>query len=79
MHGTEAHAETAYRREAHGIRPWRSINVSPPARSLSCPHLVVGWQASYLRLVAKDVRARVSKDPDASADRFPGIASKILA
>ncbi|CAM9113995.1 unnamed protein product [Laminaria digitata] len=36
-------------------------------------------KASYLRLVAKDVRARVSKDPDASANRFPGIASKILA
>ncbi|CAM9586458.1 unnamed protein product [Scytosiphon promiscuus] len=35
-------------------------------------------KASYLRLVAKDVRARVSKDTDLSADRFPGIASKIL-
>ncbi|CAM9603359.1 unnamed protein product [Ectocarpus sp. 6 AP-2014] len=36
-------------------------------------------KASYLRLVAKDVRARVSKDPDVSADRFPCITSKILS
>ncbi|CAM9646000.1 unnamed protein product [Ectocarpus sp. 13 AM-2016] len=36
-------------------------------------------KASYLRLVAKDVRARLSKDPDVSADRFPCITSKILS
>ncbi|CAM9566931.1 unnamed protein product [Pylaiella littoralis] len=35
-------------------------------------------KASYLGLVAKDVRARVSKDPDVSMDRFPGIVWKIL-
>eukprot|EP00903_Cladosiphon_okamuranus_P019603 g18028.t2 len=35
-------------------------------------------KASYLRLVAKDVRARVCKDPDMSTERFPGISAKIL-
>lgn len=47
-----------------------------------CPRLSVlvrcQRQASYLRLVAKDVRARVCKDPDVSTERFPGISTKIL-
>lgn len=35
-------------------------------------------KVSYLRLVAKDIRARLKNDPDLDAARFPGISSKIL-
>ncbi|CAM9227730.1 unnamed protein product [Discosporangium mesarthrocarpum] len=35
-------------------------------------------KASYVHLLANDVRARVASDPDMDPARFPGIAAKII-
>ncbi|CAM9322408.1 unnamed protein product [Choristocarpus tenellus] len=39
---------------------------------------VARLRASYLNMVAKDVKSRVANDPDMDPSRFPGIASKVL-